>query len=203
MKKLTVLVLVLTFISALVGCANRRDGTADTPELDEISDYTQEQLEEKLLGLSNEELHHLWGEPDGMLSGFWGDIWSLSDESKRQIIIYYDADGFVEHILVDERHSDSSSNLTLEKVRELSEKGEELSWSDFEQYPHEDIGSGLYIYRYDIDEHYYLLIGGGGPETTPAYLTLVSKADDSVSIDIRTEDVAEFINAPIQRGEIH
>lgn len=50
--------------------------------------------------------------------------------------------------------------LTMEKVRELAEKGEELTWSDFEDYPYEDIGSGLYIYRYEIDESYYLLIGG-------------------------------------------
>ena len=48
----------------------------------------------------------------------------------------------------------------MEKVRELAEKGEELTWSDFEDYPYEDIGSGLYIYRYEIDESYYLLIGG-------------------------------------------
>lgn len=101
MKKLLSLVLALTFMLVLTGC--KPDKTTDTPKLGEFSDYTQEQLEEKLVGLSNEELRHLWGEPDGMLSGFWGDIWNLSDESNQQVIIYYSEDGIVEHVLVDKR----------------------------------------------------------------------------------------------------
>lgn len=77
--------------------------SVDTPELNEIFNYTQEQLEEKLLGLSEEDMHNSWGEPDGMLSGFWGDIWHLSDESNKQIILYYDKDGTVENIRIIER----------------------------------------------------------------------------------------------------
>ncbi len=34
-----------------------------------------------------------------MLSGFWGDIWAISDTLK--IIVYYDADGLVEHVVLD------------------------------------------------------------------------------------------------------
>lgn len=41
--------------------------------------------------------------------------------------------------------------LSLAEVRQLAEKGEDLSWDDFAQYKHEDIGSGLYIFLYDID----------------------------------------------------
>lgn len=89
---------------------------------------------------------------------------------------------------------DVSSKLTIEKIRALSGKGKELSWGDFEQYPHEDIGSGLYIFRYDVDENYYLSVGGGSLESSPEYILLVSKADENVSVDIRTGDIDEFIN---------
>ncbi len=103
-------------------------------------------------------------------------------------------DGTTDTPELDEINRDSSAELTLDTVMELAEKGEELSWSDFEQYPHEDnIGSGLMIFRYDVDEDYFLLIGGGSG-ISPMYIYLVSKADDSIFIDIRTEDVAEFIN---------
>lgn len=85
--------------------------------------------------------------------------------------------------------------LTLEKVKELAEKGENLSWSDFERYKDGgNIGSGLYILFYDIDEHYYLLIGGIGEQAPPMYIYLRSKTDDSVFIDIRTENIDDFIN---------
>ena len=58
-------------------------------------------LEEELIGLSEEELHRRWGEPDGVLSGFWGDIWNLGALSDRQIIVYYSAEGIVETVKVD------------------------------------------------------------------------------------------------------
>ena len=82
--------------------------------------------------------------------------------------------------------------LTLEKVRELSGKGEELTWSDFEQYEGIETGSGLYIMEYDIDRQYKLVIGGtsGGK---PMYIRLVLVEDIDTYIDIRTEDLEEFI----------
>lgn len=35
------------------------------------------------------------------------------------------------------------NRLTLDKVVELSAKGEDLTWSDFERYESKDVGSGL------------------------------------------------------------
>lgn len=72
--------------------------------------------------------------------------------------------------------------LTLELIKELAKKGDALGWSDFEQYNSKELGSGLYILHYDIDENYYLLIGGGNMQTLPLYIYLVSKADDSVGV---------------------
>lgn len=44
--------------------------------------------EAALLGLSRQEILNAWGEPDGMLSGFFGDIYALEDGA--QVIVYYD-----------------------------------------------------------------------------------------------------------------
>ena len=91
--------------------------------------------------------------------------------------------------------------LSLAEVRQLAEKGEDLSWDDFGQYKHEDIGSGLHVFLYDIDENYCLLIGGGDTQSAPLYIRLVFKAsnsnfiDDGEYIDIRTESIENFINS--------
>lgn len=85
-----------------------------------------------------------------------------------------------------------AKKLTLEEVMALSAKGEDLTWGDFEGYAYEDIGSGLYIHRYDIDHNFELRVGGS-PTVEPMYIHLVSKADPETYIDIRTENVKEFI----------
>ncbi|NBI11357.1 hypothetical protein D1641_15280 [Colidextribacter sp. OB.20] len=84
--------------------------------------------------------------------------------------------------------------LTLDDVVMLSQKGDALSWSDFERYQGWEIGSGLYIMRYEIDELFDVLVGGV-PDETPMYIALRvhNEADDS--IDIRTEDVSTFVEA--------
>lgn len=84
--------------------------------------------------------------------------------------------------------------LTLEKVIELSHKGQELSWDDFERYDSKEIGSGLYILRYEIDETYSLLIGGNSPKHKPAYIRLVKADHSEKAIDIRESHVEEFIS---------
>ena len=82
--------------------------------------------------------------------------------------------------------------LTLDRVVELSSKGEDLTWSDFEQYESKDVGSGLYIYFYDIDDTFGLWIGGV-PSDKPMYMRLATKTDMDNAIDIRTGDVKAFI----------
>ncbi|HWR23331.1 MAG TPA: hypothetical protein VN366_07620 [Feifaniaceae bacterium] len=47
----------------------------------------------KLLGFSLDEIHERYGEPDGMLFGFWGEIYRLEDGT--QFTVYYDGDGRV------------------------------------------------------------------------------------------------------------
>lgn len=87
----------------------------------------------------------------------------------------------------------SARTLTMEKVKALVQKGENLGWREFAIYPHKDIGSGLYVYRYEIDENYYVLIGGASQEEPPMYIRLVSAKDSEKYIDIRTERIEDFI----------
>lgn len=86
------------------------------------------------------------------------------------------------------------SPLTLETVQALSAKGEALSWEDFEGYMFDETGSGLYIRVYPIDEEYSLWIGGTGLEEPPMYIRLVRGLDTDQSVDIRTENVSDFLN---------
>lgn len=84
--------------------------------------------------------------------------------------------------------------LTLDDVVMLSQKGDALSWSDFERYQGREVGSGLYIMRYEIDELFDVLVGGY-PNMTPMYVDLRVNNEADDHIDIRTGDVSAFIEA--------
>ena len=105
------------------------------------------------------------------------------------------ADSIVKNAKVAFEPKNEKLDLTLERVIRLAEnKGEELTWSDFQMYNAIDTGSGLYILVYEIDETFDLMIGGGAPVSPPMYIRLVTKADRDNYIDIRTEDVEKFIS---------
>lgn len=85
--------------------------------------------------------------------------------------------------------------LDLEDVLDLSEKGNALTWSDFADYAHEDIGSGLYVWHYPIDETFSLMIGGPSLEEAPIYICLCVGDDGENALDIREGNVQSFIEA--------
>lgn len=85
--------------------------------------------------------------------------------------------------------------LSIEKVIELSQKGNDLSWNDFEKYEGKEVGSGLYILAYEINNEYHLIIGGGDKKETPMYIRLVYNENKDDFIDIRQENVEEFIKS--------
>lgn len=109
MKKFVIFVSAFVCILCLVSCSGKSDD-AGIINIREISGlvtedgYTEDDFQEELFGQYREDIIGVWGEPDGMLSGFWGDIWHLSDESNKQMIIYYDKDGMVEDIRIAERY---------------------------------------------------------------------------------------------------
>ena len=87
---------------------------------------------------------------------------------------------------------DTTRRLSLDDVKLLAEKGDSLTWEDFDLFSYEEIGSGLYIRQYVIDDLFDLIIGGSSQETKPTYIQLRNIETDAF-IDIRTENVEMFI----------
>ena len=94
-------------------------------------------------------------------------------------------------------NDDVGRKLTLDDVLMLSQKKDALTWSDFELYSGQEIGFGLYIMQYEIDELFEVLVGGVGsaPNDKPMYIYLTVNNEAEDFIDIRTEDVSGFIEA--------
>lgn len=85
--------------------------------------------------------------------------------------------------------------LTLARVQELAEKGEDLTWTDLAPYEGREIGSGLYIMRYELEED-YSLVAGGVPGEKPWYIRLCrGKPLRDDYIDIREAGIPEFLAA--------
>lgn len=97
-------------------------------------------------------------------------------------------------VMMNNEYQSEKSKLSLEVVVELAQKKDSLSWDDFEKYDSIDIGSGLYILRYDIDDDFYLLIGGKSKDENPMYIRLLRANNEEDYIDIRTDDVEKFIS---------
>lgn len=92
--------------------------------------------------------------------------------------------------------------LTIDDVIALSRKGDAITFADLRPFKHsENIGSGLYIVIYDIDQSYYLIVGGTSTELSdnPVYVRLAHKEDHDTFIDndewidIRMDDVKKFL----------
>jgi len=89
------------------------------------------------------------------------------------------------------RTGENARLMTMEDVLNLSTKKMELNWEDLLPFLGKDIGSGLYVIRYDIDSDYYLLVGDGKTEGNPMYANLCHR--DGSWIDIRAGDVKRFL----------
>ncbi len=89
--------------------------------------------------------------------------------------------------------SKNKTPLTLTDVISLSAKGENLTWEDFAGYACRDVGSGLHVCRYDIDDTFYLLIGDGKLTGTPMYIRLYCSSADEYA-DVTTDDVRAFVD---------
>ena len=87
MKKTLSCLLIIGLVLSLHAC-----GT-DSIALDSVLEMSREELEERLLGLSQEEIYEMWGQPDSVLSGLWGDIYLLPEED-QMLVLYYDSDEF-------------------------------------------------------------------------------------------------------------
>ena len=104
LKERTVPLLLLTVLTAaMLLFANRASGL---PALRAVPGLGQEQAESALLGRSRQEVLAAWGDPDGTLSGLFGDIYTL--DSGDLVIVYYDTEpmnqGTASHLTVPLQH---------------------------------------------------------------------------------------------------
>ena len=84
--------LILAMITALLFSC-----TASFPAKEKVAALTNEEATELLNGKTETEIHDSWGEPDDILSGFYGDIYVCGD---MHIVIYYDGDSTVTDVHV-------------------------------------------------------------------------------------------------------
>lgn len=86
-KKWIICALALLCICALAAWYGMRSGGSGLPALEEIAAMTEEAATKALAGMSREELLKVWGEPDGGLSGLFGDVYEAP--GGRAVIVYY------------------------------------------------------------------------------------------------------------------
>ncbi|MEX1376728.1 MAG: M56 family metallopeptidase [Eubacteriales bacterium] len=93
------------------------------------------------------------------------------------------------------------SRLTIDELGEMvEEKGEKLTWDDFEKYECTVTGSGLFILKYPINDELYVLVGGSGTDEKPMYIYLARETGDDESekgyIELREKgiDIQDFVN---------
>ena len=100
MKKFIASVLALVCVLGLCACNTKEDVNKQILPLEKVNECTQEELDEKLIGISREDLLGVWGKPDGHLNGFWGELWQLPSKKGEHITVYYDENGIVENVLI-------------------------------------------------------------------------------------------------------
>ena len=86
--------------------------------------------------------------------------------------------------------------MTLDDVRAIGQKiGPDLTMEDLSGFIGEDVGSGLYVMQYNIEDASYFLVVGSGDGKTVMYANLVHAVNGGTNefIDIRYYDVDKFI----------
>ncbi len=73
---------------------------ANIPNVSFLANKTKEEVENALLGVSQNTIHELWGKADIQFSGFWGGSWHLDGNNDKYISLYYDENGYVEEFVI-------------------------------------------------------------------------------------------------------
>lgn len=87
MKKFSAAVFLWACLLCLTACS---PNPGDIPALRQLALETPAGVNRALEGTTREALVRAWGEPDGMLSGLYGDVWRFGEDGR--LIVYYDAE---------------------------------------------------------------------------------------------------------------
>ncbi len=93
-------------------------------------------------------------------------------------------------------NTDNKQDMTMNDVFELSKKGKNLTWSDFENYQHgQDIGSGLAVYEFKIANYSnrFTLVVGYSDENSLQYVRLKSSGSTIDITESSENDIMMFI----------
>lgn len=93
-------------------------------------------------------------------------------------------------------NKEEKRNLTIDELKIIAEKGENMSMSDFEKFYCISMGSGIKTTIYPIEGRYQLTIMGWDSIEDIRLSTVVTEGGntyDYKEIDIRTESINEFI----------
>lgn len=99
MKKYIFAICMVFIMMGITGC------TKDT----QSSNSTQN-LIDTIIGMHQDDIHKVFGEPIGRLSGFSGDMYTL--DNGTTITVYYDENGKVKYVLMKDKSG--AEVLTIE-----------------------------------------------------------------------------------------
>ena len=70
-----------------------------------------------------------------------------------------------------------SSKLTMDDLKTIIElKGiDNVSWDDFKRYSFQDIGSGNYVYQYELVDGSHLYLSGSDLDSPPTYIYVIDE----------------------------
>lgn len=84
-----------------------------------------------------------------------------------------------------------SVTISVNDILGLAQKGDALTWSDFEKYAHTDVGSGLIVWEFNIkDDSSKLLIGGSSLDENPVYIRL--QMSNGTTLDVWNDDLTPW-----------
>ena len=83
-----------------------------------------------------------------------------------------------------------SGSISLDELKGLSEKGVSLNWDDFNNYSFEDIGSGVYIRKYQIEGGHQLFITGKSLKSLPEKIYIVNQ--NGKELYLTQDNLSEF-----------
>jgi len=84
----------------------------------------------------------------------------------------------------------ASGAILLDELKSLSEMGVSLNWDDFNKYSFEDIGSGVYIRKYQIEGGHELFITGKSLKSLPEKIYIINTNGKELSLT--QDDLSEF-----------
>lgn len=83
------LLLIIVLAAACLWWYPHRKTSDTVPPLSALSQLDEEEITGLLAGYHREQLHAVWGEPEGGLFGMFGEIWPLDGENGRYLYVYF------------------------------------------------------------------------------------------------------------------